>query len=511
MEQPPLPRRSTATSRFGSGRREAHDASAFYDRFTPPLLSDDRTIHGPVDEFGQARCFVGDSTDMAQVPDNSVALVITSPPYFVGKEYELAVTTDGHDASDRIPTTYLDFLAMLRAVFAECVRVLEPGGRIAVNVANLGRKPYRSLSADVIGILQDDLGLLLRGEVIWQKGAASSGSCAWGSFRSAANPVLRDITERVIVASKGRFDRAYSVAERKDKGLPHEPTVSNDEFVDVTRDVWEIDAESATRVGHPAPFPVELPRRLVDLYTYKGDLVLDPFMGSGTTLVAAARTGRVGVGFDLDPAYVELAEQRVRAELARVSKLRSVDEVVTEQLEFQLQVEKLNELSHDERQEHFQARAVREGKKAQDIALRLLEEAGFTGIEEAPRRKGGLQFNYRVTAEEEGAEWYVDVSGAFTTSRPGLVRTDTLWKMLGRLHVLRHVDPTAKLLVLTSNLPRPGSEGHKALTEVGPTSIFDLIELYDPAGHDRLRQYAAGRTSPLAGFWSAAQLTNWIG
>ena len=95
---------------------------------------------------------------------------------------------------------------MLRDVFAECRRVLEPGGRIAVNVANLGRKPYRSLSADVISILQDDLGMLLRGEVVWQKGKTSSGSCAWGSFAKAGNPVLRDITERVVIASKGRFD-----------------------------------------------------------------------------------------------------------------------------------------------------------------------------------------------------------------------------------------------------------------------------------------------------------------
>jgi DNA modification methylase len=515
MEQPPVSppvvRRGTTTSRFGSGRREAHDAREFYARFTPPVLSEDDTVHGPVAELGPARCFVGDSTDMAQLPDNSVALVVTSPPYFVGKEYELAVTTSGHQANERIPTNYLEFLAMLRAVFAECVRVLEPGGRIAVNVANLGRKPYRSLSADVIGILQDDLGLLLRGEVIWQKGAASSGSCAWGSFRSAANPVLRDITERVIVASKGRFDRAHSVAERKAKGLPHEASTSNDNFVAYTRDVWEIDAESATRVGHPAPFPVELPRRLIDLYTYKGDVVLDPFLGSGSTVVAAVGAGRVGVGFDVDPSYVELAEQRVNRALASATRVREVDEVMATQLEFEMQIEELKKLSPDERQEHFQARAVREGKKAQDIALRHLQDAGFAGIEASPRLKGGLQFNFRVTAEEDLAEWFVDVSGAFSTSRPGLMRTDTLWKMLGRLHVLRAIDSRAKLLVLTTDLPRAGSEGDKALREVGPSGIFDLIELYDPAGQARLRRYAGGTTEPLPGFWTPKQLEDRIG
>jgi DNA modification methylase len=148
---------------------------------------------------------------------------------------------------------------MLTAVFAESVRTLEPGGRIAVNVANLGRKPYRSLSADVIGILQDELGLLLRGEVIWLKARGASGSCAWGSFQSPANPVLRDVTERVIIASKGRFDRAVSRQKRAALGMPAEISVSKDEFIEATTDVWEIAAERATRVGHPAPFPVELP------------------------------------------------------------------------------------------------------------------------------------------------------------------------------------------------------------------------------------------------------------
>jgi site-specific DNA-methyltransferase (adenine-specific) len=139
--------------------------------------------------------FLGDARDMKQVMENSVALVVTSPPYFAGKDYEIALGRNG------VPATYLEFLDLLREVFRECKRVLEPGGRIAVNVANLGRRPYRSLSADVVEILQDDLGLLLRGEIVWWKGRAAGGSCAWGSFQSPANPVLRDVTERIIVAS----------------------------------------------------------------------------------------------------------------------------------------------------------------------------------------------------------------------------------------------------------------------------------------------------------------------
>ncbi|MCY4620392.1 MAG: site-specific DNA-methyltransferase [bacterium] len=298
------PRKGTATSSFGSGRREGHDSSAFYDRFPAPDISDDDRIK-PAPGFDQPRAIEGDSRDMHHLRDNCVALVVTSPPYFVGKEYEQAV------AGRRVPESYMDYLGLLRDVFAECVRVLEPGGRMAVNVANLGRKPYRSLSADVTSILQDDLDLLLRGEIIWTKAKGAGGSCAWGSWRSPANPVLRDLTERVVVASKGRFDRARSPAQRQAAGLPHRSTISRNEFMEATLDVWDIRPESATQVGHPAPFPVELPARLIQLYTYQDDLVLDPFMGSGTTLVAAASSNRRGVGYDIDPAYVELARARL--------------------------------------------------------------------------------------------------------------------------------------------------------------------------------------------------------
>jgi DNA modification methylase len=250
----------------------------------------------------------GDARSMDAVADGSVALVVTSPPYFAGKAYEQDLDA-GH-----IPGSYLEYLELLRDVFAECRRVLEPGGRIAVNVANLGRKPYRSLSADVIHILQDELGLLLRGEVIWQKAEGASGSCAWGSYKSAANPVLRDVTERIVIASKGRFGRAKTKKQRVAAGLPHEDDIGADEFAEATLDVWRIRPERAKKVGHPAPFPVELPERCIRLFTYKGDVVLDPFMGSGTTAVAAIRTGRHFVGYELDPEYVALSEARVAGE-----------------------------------------------------------------------------------------------------------------------------------------------------------------------------------------------------
>src|SRR5580698_5567451 len=246
----PRKRTATSTSNFGVGRRESHVADAFYARFEAPELSADEhvTAHDPVLES----CICGDARWMDAVADDSVALVVTSPPYFAGKQYEEELDREG------VPGSYLEYLQLLREVFAECKRVLEPGGRIAVNVANLGRKPYRSLASDVMSILQDDLHLLPRGEIIWQKGDGASGSCAWGSFRSPTNPVLRDVTERVIVASKGRFGRALSPKERGKAGLPSVASIKADDFMALSLDVWDIPPESALRVHHPAPFPVEL-------------------------------------------------------------------------------------------------------------------------------------------------------------------------------------------------------------------------------------------------------------
>ncbi len=494
-------RKSTATTAFGVGRRESHDSSGFYDRFSAPVVSADDTVNVIPADVGSIHR--RDSREITEVfPSNSVALVVTSPPYFVGKEYELAVTGDPgtRGSVPSVPNSYLDYLQMLHDVFKSCVEVLEPGGRIAINVANLGRKPYRSLSADVISILQDDLGLLLRGEIIWQKAEGATGSVAWGSYRKATNPVLRDLTERVIVASKGRFDRALAKG-RVERDLPHESSLSADDFMEATLDVWKISPESARRVQHPAPFPVELPRRLIDLYTYKDDAVLDPFLGSGSTLVAAERTGRRGFGFDLDESYCEIAQARVDAERAR-PRLRAVEVLGTEPL-FETPADDAD------RQEFFQARATSEGKKAHDIAAKVLEDAGFQ-ILKSPVKipKVGVQFNFLVE-DTDGGQWYVDVSGAFTTVRPGLMRTDTLWKTLGRIHVLRATDEPqnpSRVLVLTSNLPKANSEGDKALRAVQPDQVFDAIEMFDAAGVARLREYAGGQPVPMAGFWADADI-----
>jgi site-specific DNA-methyltransferase (adenine-specific) len=224
---------------------------------------------------------------MGELPDDCVALMVTSPPYHVGKEYDSDLGFD-------------EYLELLRAVFKETYRVLEPGGRAVVNVANLGRRPYVSL-ADHVRDIMEDLKFFSRGEVIWVKAKGASGSCAWGSWLSASNPTFRDLHEYCLCFSKERWDRAR-------KGVS---TITREEFLAATLSVWEIPPESARRVSHPAPFPVALPRRFIELYTYLDDLVLDPFLGSGSTAVAATEAGRRYVGYDISEEYVNTARNRV--------------------------------------------------------------------------------------------------------------------------------------------------------------------------------------------------------
>jgi DNA modification methylase len=477
-------RRPTSTSNFGVSKRESHDSSDFYARFTPPKLREDDDDVEPRKDIDQIFC--GAAQSMDDVPNRSVALVVTSPPYFAGKEYEEAL------GEGDIPATYLEYLQMLEDVFAECARKLEPGGRIAVNVANLGRKPYRSLSSDLVEILQDKLRLALRGEVIWLKARGSSGSCAWGSFQRPANPVLRDLTERVVIASRDRFDRAINARDRHMRSLPSESSLSRDEFMEATTDVWEIPPESATRVGHPAPFPVSLPERLIHLYTYYGDLVLDPFVGSGTTAVAAVRTGRHYAGYDTDPSYVEQAIERVEKEKDRRAKHQGQDD---EPPVFVLPAVP----AHAAPDEDFQARAVREGRAAKEVAASLLEGCGFEDIKPDVRLSpGGVEVNFKAY-DQAGRPWFFDVSGGFTSNRPGLKRTDTLWKALGKAAVLREIEPKIPLVLLTTDPPTKGSSGDTALRVLwGPEKpIADVIRMQSVEDQHRLRRYAAGEHRDL--------------
>lgn len=279
--------------RFGGTDRVNHDSADFYARRM--FSGGGGGSRGPEareNDIGKYADTVicGDSTRM-KIPDSSVHLMVTSPPYNVGKEYE----------SDMGMKQYLD---MLDSVFAETHRVLVPGGRACVNVANVGRRPYVPLHSHVITIMEKN-GFLMRGEIIWDKGRGAGASTAWGSWMSATNPILRDTHEYVLVFSKGMYGRSRDGKKS---------TITRDEFLEYTKSVWRFAPESAKRAGHPAPFPVELPRRLIQLYTFENDVVLDPFGGSGTTAVAAVRTGRRFVSVDINAGYVRAAKKRIKSE-----------------------------------------------------------------------------------------------------------------------------------------------------------------------------------------------------
>jgi site-specific DNA-methyltransferase (adenine-specific) len=312
---------------------------------------------------------------------------------------------------------------------------------------------------------------------------------------------LRDITERVVIASKGRFDRARAVKQRQQDGLPFESTLMTEDFMALTLDLWAIPPVSARRVGHPAPFPVELPEQLIRLYTFKDDLVLDPFMGSGSALLAASRLGRRYIGYDLDLSYVEIARRRVEEEMTASSEI-----VVTPRQRRRIAIPS-GESS--EAAEDFQSRATKEGKAAQKLAEQVLEDAGFA-IKETNQRiaKTGVTINF-VAEDLKGGIWFFDVSGAFTSHRGGLLRTDTVWKSLGRAHAIRGRLPNAAPLVfLTTHLPKRPSEGDTALRSAGPAAFFDAIEMLSDEGRSRLEAYAQGGHpgEPLLGFWTPADL-----
>lgn len=286
--------KQTKTSSFGISGRYGHDSSEFYSKQIYKSLNytDNPTNYceNTILENNINKIFCSSSENMKELPDCSVHLMVTSPPYNVGKEYDDDLSLE-------------EYFELLKNVFKETYRVLVPGGRAAVNIANVGRKPYIPLNSAISHIMQD-IGFLMRGEVIWQKGASAGGSCAWGSWQSASNPVLRDTHEYITIYCKDTFKRNNPTKKRN--------TISRDEFLEYTKSVWEFNTESAKKVKHPAPFPVELPRRLIQLYTFEDDIVLDPFMGSGSTAIAAINSNRKYIGYDISKEYCTIANERIK-------------------------------------------------------------------------------------------------------------------------------------------------------------------------------------------------------
>ncbi len=310
-------KRGTETSSFGSGGRFSHDSSRFYNSrlYTDQLPDQDpEVVEAPVPAEFLDRVLCRSSEQMSELPDHCVHLMVTSPPYNVSKDYDQDLTLD-------------EYRDLLRRVLSETYRVLATGGRACLNIANLGRKPYIPLHAYLISDILE-IGFHMRGEIIWDKGGSAAASTAWGSWMSASNPVLRDVHEYILVFSKQSFSRVSdrgpgAEADGDSQGSKKRPrrqsTIERDEFLEWTKSIWHFPSASARQIGHPAPFPEELPDRLIKLYSFEGDVVLDPFAGSGTTCVSALKNRRHYIGYEIEPEYVELAEQRIlsaRRELA---------------------------------------------------------------------------------------------------------------------------------------------------------------------------------------------------
>ena len=282
-------KRGTETSSFGVSARVGHNAEKFYQSNLYKGINlieiEDETFNS-LDNSIVNQIYPHSSENMNELPDNSVHLMITSPPYNVTKEYDQNLTLS-------------QYLQLIENVMKETYRVLINGGRACINIANVGRKPYIPLSV-YIGRIMSDIGFNNRGQIIWDKAASAGGSCAWGSWKSASNPSLRDVHEYILVYSKGNLSRK--------KGID---TIRKEDFLEWTKSIWKMNTESAKRVKHPAPFPEELPHRLINLYSFENDVVLDPFMGSGTTAVAALKNRRRFIGYDISEEYIKIAKERL--------------------------------------------------------------------------------------------------------------------------------------------------------------------------------------------------------
>tara|TARA_A100001035_G_C27767552_1_gene494492 strand:+ start:639 stop:1553 length:915 start_codon:yes stop_codon:yes gene_type:complete len=294
-EQYPSKKR-TQSSSFGVSNREGHDSSKYYNSRLYENVPKESDVGLPqaFPENLKNQLICQDARNMSQIPSNSVHHMITSPPYNVSKEYDENLSLQ-------------EYLSLLREVFSEVYRVLVPGGRAVINIANVGRKPYIPL-ATYVNTIMIEIGFLMRGEVIWDKSASAGSSTAWGSFQSASNPCLRDVHEYILIFSKGSFSLSRTEEEKSEGRIN---TIEKQEFIDLTKSIWRFPTASAKRIGHPAPFPIELPRRSIEFYTYAGDVVLDPFIGAGSTALAALNTGRFYVGFDISQDYIDLANNRI--------------------------------------------------------------------------------------------------------------------------------------------------------------------------------------------------------
>ena len=248
-----------------------------------------------------------DSRQLAGMGLEPVHLVVTSPPYNVGIEY------------DQYNDSSADYIPLLLDVWRACYDVMVDGARIAVVVPfGVGRNPYTPFDCQIMQTLVD-AGFTLRGRIVWDKNTTGNRT-SWGSYRLPSSPAIRDTTECIIIAHKGS-DTLDIPAEHKgmdDKGTHTCWLQDGDYFMELAQDHWVVAPESAQRIGHPAPFPVELVKRLMHLYGFPGAHVLDPFGGSGTVGVAAKELGCNATLIDVSSNYCQIAEERIHGEPKRL-------------------------------------------------------------------------------------------------------------------------------------------------------------------------------------------------
>ena len=297
--------KGTKTSAFGTKGRVAHDSSKFYDsKLYKEIKNNNSDII--VNEFPNEllnTIIASSCENMKDIPNNSLHLMVTSPPYNVSKEYDNDLSLN-------------EYLNLLKNCFTETYRVLVDGGRACINIANIGRKPYIPLS-DYVSKIMIEIGFNMRGEIIWNKSAGAGISTAWGSFQSASNPILRDVHEYILIFSKGNYKRERNKEEKELR----KDNITKEEFIEWTKSVWTMNTESAKRIGHPAPFPEELPNRLIKLFSFTNDIVIDPFMGSGTTAIAAIKNNRNFVGYEINKEYINLANNRILNLKEKISEI----------------------------------------------------------------------------------------------------------------------------------------------------------------------------------------------
>jgi len=237
----------------------------------------------------------GDNLEvMPQMPDESVDLVVTSPPYpgVIRFWEELWHPQNFHKAHE-----------YLWQVWNEALRILKPGCKLIINMANTKRRPYLT---NVAKIYEWSVGKCEPlGEIIWHKGYGQIGT-AWGSYCNPSDPALADQHEYIIVLRK------YGKREKR-SGYYLTPF----EFKSWRNSVWSIAPEKASAIGHVAPFPIQIPARIIKLYSYPDEIVLDPFVGSGTTPVASIKTGRRYIGIDISEEYCDISKERIKIELTQ--------------------------------------------------------------------------------------------------------------------------------------------------------------------------------------------------